>query len=183
MLNGASSSGKTGIARCLQAVLPDPWLILGVDTLIRAMPGPLTASSRGIKVAPGGQITVGPAFRALESAWIDGVAAMARAGARVIVDEVFLGGSASQQRWRRALDGLAVLWVGVRCEAAVTGWREVARGNRVAGTAVAQADVVHRGVVYDLEIDTTHAEAMECARIIAAHTRLGLFIVLNHSCL
>ena len=38
MLNGGSSSGKSGIARCLQAVLPDPWLVFGVDTLIQAMP-------------------------------------------------------------------------------------------------------------------------------------------------
>jgi chloramphenicol 3-O phosphotransferase len=27
---------------------------------------------------------------------------------------------------------------------------------------------VHDGVVYDLEVDTTHAEALDCARIIAA---------------
>jgi chloramphenicol 3-O phosphotransferase len=31
VLNGGSSSGKSGIARCLQAVLPDPWLAFGVD--------------------------------------------------------------------------------------------------------------------------------------------------------
>jgi chloramphenicol 3-O phosphotransferase len=36
VLNGGSSSGKSGIARCLQAVLPDPWLVFGVDTLIAA---------------------------------------------------------------------------------------------------------------------------------------------------
>ena len=41
---------------------------------------------------------------------------MARAGARIIVDEVFLGGPASQQRWKNALGTLPVLWVGVRCE-------------------------------------------------------------------
>ena len=35
--------------------------------------------------------------------------------------------------------------------------------------AAAQADVVHQGVVYDLQVDTTHAEAWECARAIAAH--------------
>jgi chloramphenicol 3-O phosphotransferase len=33
--------------------------------------------------------------------------------------------------------------------------------------AVAQAELVHQGVSYDLEVDTTHAESMECARIIA----------------
>ncbi len=29
VLNGGPSSGKSGIARCLQAILPDPWLTLG----------------------------------------------------------------------------------------------------------------------------------------------------------
>jgi chloramphenicol 3-O phosphotransferase len=38
VLNGTSSSGKSGIARCLQAILPDPWIVLGIDTLIRALP-------------------------------------------------------------------------------------------------------------------------------------------------
>ena len=36
--------------------------------------------------------------------------------------------------------------------------------------AVSQAELVHRGVVYDLEVDTTHTEALVCARTIAAHT-------------
>ena len=168
VLNGGSSSGKSGIARCLQAVLPDPWLVLGVDTLIQAMPASMRASEAGIEFAPDGGVVVGPEFRTLELAWIEGVATMARAGARVIVDEVFLGGAASQQRWRRALEGVAVLWVGVRCASAVATGRELARGDRVTGMAVSQADVVHRGVAYDLEVDTTHAESLDCARAVAA---------------
>jgi chloramphenicol 3-O phosphotransferase len=31
-----------------------------------------------------------------------------------------------------------------------------------------QAEAVHRGVVYDMEVDTTRTEALECARAIAA---------------
>ena len=112
-------------------------------------------------------MTIGPEFRALEAAWIEGVAAMAMAGARVIVDEVFLGGAASQRRWQQALDGLRVLWVGVRCDGAIAAGRELARGDRVAGMAAAQAEPVHRGVVYDLEVDTTSTEALACARAIA----------------
>jgi chloramphenicol 3-O phosphotransferase len=169
VLNGGSSSGKSGISRCLQAVLPDPWLVLGVDTLIDAMPGSMQTSDAGIEFAPEGEVIIGPEFRTLEAAWIEGVAAMARAGARLIVDEVFLGGAASQQRWQKNLGGLRVLWVGVRCESAVAAGREIARGDRVTGMAASQADVVHQGVVYDLEVDTTHAESMECARTIAAH--------------
>ncbi|WP_327242737.1 chloramphenicol phosphotransferase CPT [Streptomyces sp. NBC_01320] len=169
VLNGGSSSGKSGISRCLQAVLPDPWLVLGVDTLVDAMPGSMQTSDAGIEFAPDGEVIIGPEFRTLEAAWIEGVAAMARAGARLIVDEVFLGGAASQQRWQKHLGGLRVLWVGVRCESAVAAGREIARGDRVTGMAASQADVVHQGVVYDLEVDTTHAESMECARTIAAH--------------
>jgi chloramphenicol 3-O phosphotransferase len=168
VLNGGSSSGKSGIARCLQAILPDPWLALGTDTLVEAMPAAVQASASGIQFGPGGGITVGPGFRALEAAWIAGVAAMARAGARVIVDEVFLGGAASQRRWQQALDGLTVLWVGVRCDAVTAAARETARGDRVAGMATAQAELVHRGVAYDLEVDTARGEALDCARAIAA---------------
>ncbi|MFC6016579.1 chloramphenicol phosphotransferase CPT [Plantactinospora solaniradicis] len=171
VLNGGSSSGKSGIARCLQAVLPDPWLLLGIDTLIEAMPTSMRTSDAGIEFAPDGGVSVGPQFRTLQAAWIEGVTAMVRAGARVIVDDVFLGGAHSQQQWREALDGLPVLWVGVRCESRVAAGREVARGDRVTGMAASQAEVVHRGVSYDLEVDTTHAEAMECARVVAA--RLG----------
>ena len=169
VLNGGSSAGKSGIARCLQAVLPDPWLVVGVDTLVEAMPASMRASDAGIEFAADGEVLVGPEFRALEAAWNEGVGAMARAGARVIVDEVFLGGAASQQRWQKASGGLEVLWVGVRCESTVAAGREVARGDRVTGMAASQAEVVHAGVFYDLEVDTTHAEPMECARAIAAH--------------
>jgi chloramphenicol 3-O phosphotransferase len=125
ILNGGSSSGKSGITRCLQAVLPDPWL--------------------------------------------DGVVATARAGARIIIDEVFLGGAAGQQRWQKALGGLDVLWAGVRCDGEVAAGREIARGDRVQGMAASQAEVVHQGVFYDVEVDTTHTEALACARAIAAH--------------
>ncbi|MCX4866878.1 MULTISPECIES: chloramphenicol phosphotransferase CPT [unclassified Streptomyces] len=169
VLNGGSSSGKSGIARCLQTVLPDPWLTFGVDTLIEAMPASMSGSDAGIEFAPDGEVVVGAEFRTLETAWIEGVAAMAGAGAGIIVDEVFLGGAESQQRWQKALDGLGVLWVGVRCESAVAAAREIARGDRVPGMAAAQAELVHRGVTYDLEVDTTRSEPIECALIIAAH--------------
>jgi len=102
VLNGGSSSGKSGIARCLQAVLPDPWLVFGVDTLIQAMPVSAQTSAAGIEFAAG---------------------------------------------------------------------REVARGDRVTGMAGSQAELVHQGVAYDMQVDTTHTEALDCARAIAARVR------------
>jgi chloramphenicol 3-O phosphotransferase len=167
VLNGGSSSGKTAIARCLQAILPDPWLTFGTDMLVEAMPAAMQESASGIEFADDGGVSVGPQFRAVEAAWIAGIAAMARAGARIILDEVFLGQAASQQRWATALGDLPALWVGVRCDAAEAARREQARGDRVTGMARSQADLVHQGVTYDLEVDTTSAPSQECARAIA----------------
>ncbi|GAA4894486.1 hypothetical protein GCM10023223_04810 [Stackebrandtia albiflava] len=163
VLNGGSSSGKTGIARCLQTILPHPWLAFGIDDLVSALP----ATGGGIDFDADGGVTVHTAFRELERAWMAGIAATAGAGARVVVDDVFLSGVESQRRWRTALSGLSVLWVGVRCSAEVAADREVARGDRAVGMALRQAESVHTGVGYDLEVDTTHTEAMGCARIIA----------------
>ena len=178
MLNGGSSSGKSGIARCLQVVLPQPWLAVGVDMLIDAMPASMqlpdaradAGPGAGIEFAADGVVRVGDGFRALEAAWMAGVAAMVRAGARVIVDDVFLAGAASQQRWQQALGDLEVLWVGVRCDAAVAAGRELTRRDRVVGMALSQAAAVHRDVVYDVEVDTTRTESLACARTIAAQT-------------
>lgn len=168
VLNGGSSSGKSGIVRCLQAVLQDPWLAFGVDSFVAALPARMQGADGGITFAPDGGVSVGADFRALDAAWIEGIAAMAHAGARVIVDDVFLGGAGSQQRWQKALGDLAVLWVGVRCDGAVAAGREVARGDRVQGMAALRAHVVHEGVGYDLEVDTTHTESLVCAQTIAA---------------
>jgi chloramphenicol 3-O phosphotransferase len=169
VLNGGSSSGKSGIVRCLQAVLPEPWLAFGVDDFVDALPAAMRASDAGIEFKPDGDIAVGPVFRQLDTAWVAGIVAISRAGARVIVDDVFLGGAASQQRWKDAIGDLDVLWVGVRCDAEVAAGRELARGDRVVGMAALQADVVHEGVKYDVEVDTTHTESITCAHTIAAH--------------
>ncbi|MFF1685154.1 MULTISPECIES: chloramphenicol phosphotransferase CPT [unclassified Streptomyces] len=171
VLNGGSSSGKSAIARCLQAVLPDPWLTFGIDSLIEAMPPSMRESGEGIEIASAGGVSIGTVFRELEAAWMQGVAATAGAGARIVIDDVFLGGAESQQRWQKALGGLSVLWVGVRCDSEVAAGRESLRGDRAQGMAVSQAETVHRGVVYDLEVDTTHTESSQCARAIAAQVK------------
>ncbi|MFH9423759.1 chloramphenicol phosphotransferase CPT [Streptomyces sp. NPDC017529] len=174
VLNGGSSSGTSTLVRQLQEILPRPWLTFGVDSFIEALPPSLvtpeaSATAPGLGLAPDGSITVGPVFRTLQDDWRQGVAAVARAGTGVLLDEVFLGGGASQEPWRRALEGLSVLWVGVRCAPATAAAREAARGDRVTGMAASQAELVHRGVHYDMEVDTTGTDTLTCARRIAAH--------------
>jgi chloramphenicol 3-O phosphotransferase len=169
VLNGGSSSGKSGIVHCLQAILPQPWITMGVDDLVDRLPPALLDSGSGISFGPDGEVVLGEAWRVIENAWTTGVAAMARAGARIIIDDVFLGGQTSQARLRGHLEGLEVVWAGVRCAPEVAEARELARGDRVPGMAALQAETVHQGVVYDIEVDTTHAGSLDCARIIARH--------------
>lgn len=167
ILNGGSSSGKSSLARALQELLPEPWLTLGADDFVDALPVALTSDEAGISFGDDGGVDVGESFRRLEIGWNAGLVAMARAGTPVIVDEIFLGQAASQQRWYDALGDLPVLWVGVRCAPEVAAAREAARGDRTTGMAAMQADLVHRGVRYDMEVDTSVADSFTCARAIA----------------
>ncbi|AVT28735.1 chloramphenicol phosphotransferase CPT [Plantactinospora sp. BC1] len=169
VLNGGSSSGKSAIARCLKHILPRPWISFGVDDLIDRLPPAMLNSPSGLTFGPEGEVIVGEDFDELQHAWLVGIAAMARAGARIILDEVFLGGAASQERTRGYLTDLDVLWVGVRCAADVAAGREIARGDRVIGMAVSQAEIVHRGVRYDVEVDSGRTESLDCARTIASY--------------
>jgi chloramphenicol 3-O phosphotransferase len=167
-LNGASSSGKSTIARCLQELLPAPAVAIGIDSLLETIPLRLFGDDDGIAFLPDGTIRTGAAFERLAAAWRHAVAALARQVPPVIVDEVFLTGAAAQEEWCAALDGLEVLWVGVRCDTATAAAREESRGDRTIGLARMQTDLVHRGVRYSVEVDTTRRGAAECAQTIVA---------------
>jgi chloramphenicol 3-O phosphotransferase len=173
VLNGGSSAGKSSLAACLQERLDGTWLTLGVDDLIRALShGPADRRGGGtIAFTTDGSIAVGEEFRRAQAAWYDGLAAIARAGSGVIVDEVFLGARESQARLRTALARLAVIWVGVRCRPEVAEARELEREGRIRGMARDQAERVHAGVSYDMVVDTTDTSAAECAMAIASMVR------------
>lgn len=167
VLNGGSSSGKSSLARALQDLLPDPWLTFGVDDFIEALPRRLTGVGEGISFGGDGAVDVGAAFMEQETLWMKGIGEMARAGAKIIIDDVFLGGDHSQGRWRTALTGVGVLWVGVRCAPDIAEARERSRGDRTVGMARQQAALVHRNVAYDLEVDTGTQTPAEAATRIA----------------
>jgi chloramphenicol 3-O phosphotransferase len=166
VLNGTSSAGKSTIARALQTLLDDVFLTFGIDTLIQALPIIDGVRSRGIDFLSDGRIELRPEFRRAEAAWYAGLAAIARAGTGVIIDEVFLDGGESQARLERCLDGLSVLWVAVDCDVAAATAREAARGDRPIGLVAQQALLVHVGVHYDTRVDTTTSSALDCARAI-----------------
>lgn len=167
VLNGGSSAGKSSIARALQDILPGLWLTFGTDVLAEALPGRGDDPRSGLVLEPDGTVTVKPEFRAIQDIWYQGLADMARRGARLILDEVFLAGGAGQTQLRGLLGDLDVLWAGVHCDPLVAASREAARPDRIRGMAVSQAVVVHAGVGYDVQVDTTDCSALACARQIA----------------
>ena len=162
VLNGGSSSGKSSLAAALVDLLPGTWLRLNVDTLIDALPPSFSGVDGGLVIDADGAVETGPEFARVELAWMRGIATIAQ-DVPVVVEDGFLSGPAAQQRWREALAGLEVLWVGVRCAPEVAAFRERARGDRVVGMARAQATMVHDGIDYDLEVDTSTTSAMEAA--------------------
>ena len=168
VLNGGSSSGKSSIARALQEILPGTWLTFGVDALVEALPGRGDSPRSGIVLKPDGAVIVTPEFRAIQDIWYEGLAAMARGGAFLILDEVLLTGHAGQRRLHDKLAGLDVLWAGVHCDPGVAAGREASRVDRVAGMARSQGHAVHAGVDYDVEVDTTDSAPIACAELIAA---------------
>jgi len=168
VLNGGSSSGKSTLARSLQDVLPGYWLRLGVDTLIEAAPARLLTRG-GLELADDGSVGVGADFVEVERQWRSGVAAMAAAGAHILVEDNFVSGPVAQERWQRALRGLAVGWVGVRCGPEVAAAREAARQDRTSGMAASQADTVHIGISYDLVVDTAGTSPEDLALVVRRH--------------
>jgi chloramphenicol 3-O phosphotransferase len=179
ILNGTPRSGKSSIATAVQDSFPGPWMNLGVDVFARwATPARYRP---GIGLRPGGERPeVEEIIPALYAALFDSVAAHARQGLNVVVDVGLHEGYSQPLRVQadaaRRLRGLPVLFVGVRCPVDVIMARREAsekdgegtyltRGRRgeVPAAVLRWQDEVHRGKLYDLEVDTSRLTPGECA--------------------
>ncbi|MFJ3661311.1 chloramphenicol phosphotransferase CPT family protein [Streptomyces sp. NPDC090119] len=151
-LNGTSSSGKSSIARELLDILDDGvFSHLSVDAFN-------SMRARRELSAP----EFDAALRRTRLGFHRSVAAMAEVGNDLVVDHVL------SEPWQLA-DCLAVLrpedvlFVGVHCPLPEMERRERARGDREAGLAALQYDLVHAHGDYDLECDTGTASPRACA--------------------
>ena len=180
VLNGASSAGKSSIARALQARWAAPMLRVGIDTVIASWPGTHVVGPDedvGDAVAPY-RIVAGagpaPSWVPLWGEPLLGLArdahrhwaALAAAGWDLVVDYAFFDASLRD-------DAIAVLppalWVAVTCPVEVLVAREAARGDRYPGFASGTWACAHDGLDYDLTVDTSLVGADEAAeRILAA---------------
>lgn len=171
ILHGTSSSGKTTVARAVQRLSDRPWLRLGIDAFWTGFDerwfehGPHAAE--GFLWDDDARIVPGPVGQRLAASMRAAVASVARSGIDVIVDDVFVD-PAWAEGWREALDGVPTLWVGVIAPLEALEERERARGNRILGEAGAQFDAVHRGLEYDVTVDTSRDDPDTCARAVLA---------------
>jgi chloramphenicol 3-O phosphotransferase len=125
-LNGASSAGKTSLAKALQQILDEPYLHVALDTFFDMVPSRYVVGEEPWTITE----TVATMIAGFHRA----IAALAEAGNNVIVDQVL-----PEPPWLREcaelLSDCQVVFVGVRCALAELERREAARGDRSPGLA------------------------------------------------
>jgi chloramphenicol 3-O phosphotransferase len=155
-LNGASSSGKSSIAKALQEVMEKPCVHLCIDDYLGTFQTGLWDNKEVVQ-REWPNIIAG--FHAA-------AAAIARAGTFVIVDDVLEEEPPWIEKMLVSFDGLDVTFVGVYCPLAELERREKERGDRRQGMARQQFEQVHAQAIYDVEVDTSVLCSAECASII-----------------
>jgi chloramphenicol 3-O phosphotransferase len=167
LLNGASSSGKSTLARALQEALDEPFLHVSSDHLVAS--GMLPA--RRDRDGPFAWRQMRPRFFA---GFHNCLPALAAAGNDLIVEHV-IELAAWRELLARLLAGLDVFLVGVHCDLAELDRRERERGDRQIGEGRAhvETDLIHTFGPYDFEVDTTGGvtSALAAAVLAAWHAR------------
>lgn len=149
VLNGTSSSGKTTLAKELQSIFSEVYLLCPLDAFWNMTPHNIPAGSVN--------------FPNMKLALSKSVRALADTGHNVIVDIVFCG-QKTQDELRKELEGLNLIFIKVECPLEELIKREVDRGDRKLGLAESQLEDVHNEVEYDLSVNTFEASPEECAQ-------------------
>ena len=155
-LNGASSSGKSSIAKALQKMIKEPCIHFCIDDYLGMFQDELW-QNRDIVEQEWTYIIGG--FHAA-------AAAIARAGNLVIVDDVLEENPPWVENLLELFDGLEVVFIGVHCPLEELERRERERKDRKEGMARLQFEQVHAQAVYDIEVDTSVLSPVECASVI-----------------
>ena len=144
-LHGASSAGKSTIARALQKALDAPFLHVSIDHFRHAGVLPLDEIRSGRFDWP-----------AMREPFFDGfhrsLPAFASSGNNLIVEHIV-----ETKEWMSSLLALLapfdVFFVAVHCPLSELERREAARGDRRAGDARKDFATIHLDLVYDLELN------------------------------
>ncbi|KRE17997.1 chloramphenicol phosphotransferase [Bosea sp. Root381] len=157
-LHGASSSGKSTIARALQARIDQPFWHISIDHL------------RDAGVLPTERFRTGEfSWREARKAFFEGfhgsLRSYADAGNNLILEHIL-----DTEGWLDILRGLLaahdVLFVAVHCPLELLVDREMQRGDRPPGSAKRDFETIHQQKVYDIELDTRDGVDFNVRRIL-----------------
>ena len=179
LLIGTSSAGKSTLAKALQAILPEHYLVLGLDDVFGmvsprwggGLAGPL--SYQGFRYhhtsrPPTITIHYGAVGRAVLDGMHQAVAAFAQAGTNVIVDDMLLDRDILSA-WARALAHYQTYLFKVQASLATLEERETQRGNP---RGLARGHYVVNDIpVFDRLIDTNGTSPSGAASELASWLR------------
>jgi chloramphenicol 3-O phosphotransferase len=174
ILNGAPRSGKSSIVSVIQETFEGVWMNLGVDVFVRGVTPKRIQPGIGLRPGEHDHAAV-PHIAALYAALYASIAAHSEQGLNVVTDLDHHGATQPMLRaGARRLEGLPVLFVGIRCPLDVIIRRRIATGWQPEGTendpipppiALWQREV-HIPGIYDLELDTSEMTPEACAAVI-----------------
>ena len=159
-LHGASSSGKSTLARALQDALPLPFWHISIDHL------------RDSGVLPTRRFKAGDFdWREARPRFFDGyhrsLAAYAYSGNHLILEHILEG-----EGWFEQLVELFapfdVFFVALHCPPDILIAREAERGDRPKGSALKDYQTIHQGLGYDLELNALDPLKDNVERLIGA---------------
>lgn len=164
-LHGASSSGKSTIARKLQAEIDKPFWHISIDHLRDAHVLPMARFRNG-------DFRWSDAREAFFDGFHASLGAYADAGNNLILEHILDRGE-----WLEKLIALFsrhdVLFVAVHCPLELLVARESARGDRPLGSAKQDFETIHVGKTYDLELQSLDGPEINVSRIIDAWRQGG----------
>jgi len=118
LLNGVGSAGKSSIAKALQAITAEPFLHVQMDTFLEMLPEALQDHAPGFTYETGWEdgkpsvaIKAGPVGKRVMLGMRHAIAAMARQGNNLIVDDVMVDGEMAH--YQALLPDFKVFSVGV----------------------------------------------------------------------
>ena len=182
ILNGTPRAGKSSIAAAIQASFEGVWLNLGVDHFKAMIP---QKYQPGIGLRPGGERPdLEPLVAKLYYGMYESIAAHSRLGVNAVVDvghhDCYSTSLGILQNCARKLEGLPVLFVGIRCPLEVNMERRRQTWGMTGSVDDPENEPVrrwHREVhvpgIYDMEIDTDESSPEEGAEAIRRRLQDG----------
>jgi chloramphenicol 3-O phosphotransferase len=173
ILNGVSSAGKSSLARALQEHAQEDFLRVAMDDFLSMLPPgresteawfPLVSIGSPEQALP--RFETGPRGHLLLEQMRAFVGSLAARGMNVIVDEVCEADAIRDYRLQAGNARLVV--IKVEAPLAVIEQRERERGDRLIGLARDQSGFLHKGIAYDITVDTSTGTPDDLARGILA---------------